>query len=55
MIKEGKSDLDEKHKGLKGPRYRIYIDVGSNKRLVVVIEKTEECILPITIRPESLS
>jgi len=54
-IKEGKSYLDEKHKGLKGPRYRIYVDVGSSKIIVVVVEKTEERILPITIWPESLS
>jgi len=49
----GKTVLDKKHSGLEGPRYRIFIKKG-NKQIVVIIEKTKDCLLPITVWFESI-
>ncbi len=44
---------DKKHPGIQGPRYRIRIS-RNNKVITVIIEKTKNCLLPITIWFENL-
>ncbi|MCE4629290.1 MAG: hypothetical protein F7C82_03330 [Desulfurococcales archaeon] len=42
---------DERHKGIAGPRYRVEIPLDDTK-IVVIVEKTERCLLSITLWPE---
>ena len=50
---EGKAHKDEKHSGLKGPRYRIKIERPAHL-VIVIVEKTQDCLLPITVWFEGL-
>ena len=43
---------DQKHSGIKGPRYNVFISIA-DKTYKAVIEKTAECIVPITLFPHS--
>ena len=45
---QGKFIEDKKHPGIEGPRLRMTIDLGG-KLLIIILEKTRNCLLPITI------
>ena len=44
---------DKKHLGIEGPRYRIFIK-KNDKLIIIIIEKTKDCLLPITVWFKSL-
>jgi len=49
----GKFFEDKKHPGIEGPRYRISIP-KRNKEIIVIVEKTKNCLLPITVWFENI-
>ncbi len=44
----GEYEQDSKHKGIEGPRYRVKVPVNG-RMIVVVVEKTNTCYVPITL------
>lgn len=48
----GRAVEDIKHPGLEGPRYEIRIP-QTDRCVVVIVEKTPDCLLPITLWAES--
>ena len=49
----GKFFEDKKHPRIEGPRYRISIP-KRNKKIIVIVEKTKNCLLPITVWFENI-
>ncbi|RLF03644.1 MAG: hypothetical protein DRK00_08545 [Thermoprotei archaeon] len=44
---EGEIEVDERHRGVEGPRYRVLLDLQGG-RVMVICEKTGRCFKLIT-------
>lgn len=51
--RKGQRYEDKRHPGKEGPRYQIHIPFAKNTEIIVIVEETPGCLLPITIWPQS--